>query len=624
MAYNQVAKYYQGYLSSTGQSGGIIAGLYGLLVHASTDIAGICCDYSGNVYVTDAIKHIVLKITEGGDITTLAGSSGVSGNNGNNTVTAYNSRFNYPTGITCDKNGDIYVCDTGNNQIRRISNNKVSLIAGDISGATGTANGNGSNAKFNSPYGIDVDYSGIIYVADTGNHSVRKIKGGVVTTCAGLNGTSGDYPQWANMSTAEGVSGALARFHSPYGITVNANGYIFVLDTDNNVIKRIDPAGRVRIFSGQSGVYGRGQGTAKLCSFQNLRYADVTRSEEIYVVDFDESGASRVMVINREGASYPVVYWTSGDEGKYLAAVTCNPAGHIIVAESEYTVYEYSSSSSTEYMTSSSSSSSVSSVSSSSVSSVSSSSNSSSSVSSESSSSSTEVQTTSSSSSSSNSSSSVSSSSVSSESSSSNSSSSVSSESSSSNSSSSVSSSSVSSESSSSVSSESSSSNSSSSVSSSSNSSSSVSSESSSSVSSESSESSSSISSESSSSSLSSASSSSISSESSPSSSSSSSSLQGCEPNYCATGYVTNALNGTYSWTGDYYNSKPIYNNGTYNLWYASGAYDTWAISSSVGTSPVNWLSSKTTTEGCPDGTYDTEAGTLAIGECSSSSSSSV
>jgi hypothetical protein len=97
--------------------------------------------------------------------------------------------------------------------------------------------------------------------------------------------------------------------------------------------------------------------------------------------------------------------------------------------------------------------------------------------------------------------------------------------------------------------------------------------------------------------------------------------LQGCEPDYCATGYTTRAINGTYSWTGAYYNSKAVYNNGTYNLWYAAGVYTRWAISLVIGTAPANWMSSKTTTGGCPDGSYDTEPGTIAVGTCSSSSS---
>ena len=375
MSFNQVAKYLRGYLESVGNQGGIIAGLTGLSIKGSTKIAGICCDYSGNIYVTDYEEHIVLKITESGVITVIAGVSGQAGNNGNNTVTATEARFRRPVGITCAKNGDLYVADSGNNQIRRISNNKVSLVAGNIDGSSGTDNGVGSNAQFNRPHGIAIDNSGIIYVADKNNHSVRKINGGVVTTLAGLNGTSGDYPEWTDMTTAQGVLGANARFDTPFDVCVNANGYVFVMDSGNHVIKRIDPAGNVRVFSG-SGVDGTSLGTSpyfsRTCEYRDLRFCDVTKSEEIYLIDYEENMPARLLTVNREGRPFVVVDFdnlngsstsSEGYWGEYVSAVVCNPAGHIIVAESIFVTDKYyssssSSSSSTEAMSTSSESSS--------------------------------------------------------------------------------------------------------------------------------------------------------------------------------------------------------------------------------------------------------------------------
>ena len=95
----------------------------------------------------------------------------------------------------------------------------------------------------------------------------------------------------------------------------------------------------------------------------------------------------------------------------------------------------------------------------------------------------------------------------------------------------------------------------------------------------------------------------------------------GCEGAYCAQGFATADINGTYSWTGASYSSKPVYNNGTYNLWYSPVFY--WAISGDVGDPQIQWVTSKDDALGCPDGAYVVEAGTLYEGECSSSSSSS-
>lgn len=347
MAFNQVLKYYQGYVASQGHTGGVIAGLLGLLVKQSTHLTGACTDYSGNIYVTDCVNHIILKITESGRINTIGGLSGVSGNNSSDDVTAAASRFNYPTGICCDRNGDIYVADTNNHQIRKISNNKVSLVAGAATPTSGTADGIGKGARFNTPYDIDIDFSGTIYVADTFNHAIRRIKGGVVTTIAGLRGTSGHAPVWAQMTTAQGITGPNARFNRPYSVSVGPTGYIYVGDTENHVIKRIDPAGNVRIFSG-TGVFGRALGTAKTCQYQYLKYSDVDKNGDLYILDFEEGGLSRIVRVNEEGKPGNAVDYRYKTTGKYAAAVVCNPSSHLIVIESEQPFIEYSSSSSSE------------------------------------------------------------------------------------------------------------------------------------------------------------------------------------------------------------------------------------------------------------------------------------
>ena len=355
MAFNQVAKFIQGYVVTVGNSGGIIAGVNQLLVPNSTNLAGACVDPNGNIYVTDASKHIILKITQGGTISTIGGLSGTSGNNGSSTVSAADSRFNYPTGIICDRNGDLYVADTNNHQIRKISNNKVSLVAGASIPASGTSDGVGTAARFNKPYDVALDPSGVLYVADTNNHAIRKIVGGTVSTIAGAKGTYGHAPVWSQMTTAAGVLGTTARFAYPQAIAVDPNGFVYVSDTDNHVIKRIDPGGRVRIFSG-SGTFGRTLGTSKTSTYQDLKFSDVNRSGEIFMVDYNEAAPSRLLRINEDGVPGVVVDFSSTGDGEYLVAVTCDASSKLIVIESEYTTIEYSSSSSSSIDSSSSSS----------------------------------------------------------------------------------------------------------------------------------------------------------------------------------------------------------------------------------------------------------------------------
>jgi len=354
MAFNQVVRYTRGYVSSVGNTGGIIAGLLGLQVKGSTHLAGVCVDNSGNIYVTDAQKHIVLKIRQNGTINVIAGVSGTSGNNGSSEVTAAAARFNYPTGICCDNNGDLYVCDTNNHQIRKISNNKVTLVAGDPAAGSGTADG--TAARFNRPYDIDIDESGVLYVADTFNHAIRKIVGGTVSTLAGLKGTAGTPPVWAQMTTAEGIAGTAARFRFPYALAVTPTGYIYVSDTGNHVIKRIDPAARVRIFSG-SGASGTTIGTAKTSTYQDLKFSDVNSSGDLFIADYAEGPTSRILRINEEGVPGVVVNYADASGGEYLASVAVTPANKLMVVESDYEDLDYSSSSSSSVDSSSSSSS---------------------------------------------------------------------------------------------------------------------------------------------------------------------------------------------------------------------------------------------------------------------------
>ena len=160
-----------------------------------TDIAffyGICCDSSGNLYCTDYDNHIIFKISEGGKVSLVAGKIGESGNNGTlNNVPAQDARFNQPYGIACDKSGTLYIADYGNNQIRTIKGGKVNVLAGDA-GSSGLIDGNGIDARFNTPIAITVDKAGIVYITEEKNHTVRKISSnGDVLTIAG-NGVAGD------------------------------------------------------------------------------------------------------------------------------------------------------------------------------------------------------------------------------------------------------------------------------------------------------------------------------------------------------------------------------------------------------------------------------------------------
>ncbi|MEN6320944.1 MAG: hypothetical protein ABFD82_19590 [Syntrophaceae bacterium] len=190
---------------------------------------GITTD-GNNLYVTDTGNNTIRKIVIAtGVVTTLAGSAGVSGSADGTGLAA---RFYNPSGIATDGT-NLYVADTGNNTIRKIviATGVVTTIAGSA-GSYGLDNGTGSAARFNNPYGITTDGTNL-YVVDTSNNTIRKIviTTGVVTTIAGSAGCNGFYGFYDG-------TGSAARFYNPHGIITDGTN-LYVADTDDNTIRMI-------------------------------------------------------------------------------------------------------------------------------------------------------------------------------------------------------------------------------------------------------------------------------------------------------------------------------------------------------------------------------------------------
>lgn len=180
---------------------------------------GVAVDANGNVFVADTKNHTIRRIAASGTVTTFAGAATFRGTANGVGVEA---RFNFPTGLAIDGGGNLFVADRGNHAIRRISPGGVVTTLAGAAGVSGSADGIASGARFSSPSGVALDASGNLFVADTGNRTLRKITpGGIVTTLAGTAGSAGDIDG----------SGSVARFGGPYGIVVDGSGMIFVTDT---------------------------------------------------------------------------------------------------------------------------------------------------------------------------------------------------------------------------------------------------------------------------------------------------------------------------------------------------------------------------------------------------------
>jgi sugar lactone lactonase YvrE len=188
--------------------------------------AGVAVDSSGNLFVADEHNNMIRIVSPGGVVSTLAGSAGVTGST-NATGTA--ASFSSPGGVALDSSGNVYVADMGNNLIRKITPGGVVMtLAG--SGAATFADGTGTAASFNYPEGIAVDSSGNVYVADTSNNMIRKITSvGVVTTLAGSAGVTG----------ATNGPACQALFYAPTAVAVDSSGTVYVTDAGNDLIRKI-------------------------------------------------------------------------------------------------------------------------------------------------------------------------------------------------------------------------------------------------------------------------------------------------------------------------------------------------------------------------------------------------
>ena len=261
-----------------------LAGLAG--VSGSVDAAGSAArfltpygaavDSAGNVYVSTA-AHTIRKITPGGVVTTFAGSAGSAGSTDG---TGSAATFNFPRGVAVDGAGTVYVTEFGNDTIRKITAAGVVTTLAGTAGSPGSADGTGAAARFNNPEGIAVDISGNVYVADSLNHTIRKITAaGVVTTLAGLAGAGGSLDG----------TGSAARFSSPGGVAVDLSGNVYVADTGNHTIRRISATGDVTTLAGLAGVTGSTDGAASAARFYAPSGVAVDGAGNVYVGDTTNS-----------------------------------------------------------------------------------------------------------------------------------------------------------------------------------------------------------------------------------------------------------------------------------------------------------------------------------------------
>lgn len=218
---------------------------------------GITAAPNSALLVTEVNSHTVRLVTASREVATAAGFRGFSGAVD---ATLEDARFFQPSGVVIDSNFNAYVADTANHTIRKVSLSSVVTTFAGAAGQTGTFDGAGAAARFNNPRGLAIDRENNLYVADSGNHTIRKISpAGIVTTVAGLGGFSG---------STDGTGNG-ARFTAPWGVATDAANNLYVADTGNHIIRKISPAGIVSTIGGAAGVASHAEGNRVTARFSS-------------------------------------------------------------------------------------------------------------------------------------------------------------------------------------------------------------------------------------------------------------------------------------------------------------------------------------------------------------------
>lgn len=283
--------------------------------------AAVAYDASGNLYIADANNHVVREVVQSsGNIVTVAGT-GIAGFGGDGGA-ATSAFLDTPTGIAVDASGNLFIADSHNQRIRKVTGTTISTIAGTGSAGFSGDGGAATSAMLNLPSAVAVDSSGNVYVADTNNHRIRKVTGATITTMAG-NGEQN--------FTGDGGAATSATLDSPTGVAVDASGNVYIADRHNQRIRKIS-GGIISTVAGSgtpdfAGGYSGDGGNATAAMLARPTGVAVDAAGHVYIADTNNQ---RVRELG--GGAIATVLGTgeqgfAGDGGAATSAVLNGPRG---------------------------------------------------------------------------------------------------------------------------------------------------------------------------------------------------------------------------------------------------------------------------------------------------------
>ena len=294
----------------------------------------VAVDASGNIYIADNGTGRIRKVDTSGVITTVAGNNRLGGYSGDGGPAA-SAELNYPQGVAVDSSGNLYIADFGNHRIRKVdASGVITTVAGNGTEGYSGDGGPATSAEFDHPSSVAADSSGNIYIADSYNHRIRKIDAsGVITTVAG-NGTDG--------FSGDGGPATAAQLDYPSSVTVDFSGNIYTAANFNHRIRKVDTSGVITTFAGNGteGFSGDG-GPATLAELDHPSSVAADSSGNIYIADFVNN---RIRKVNTSGIITTVagqgITGFNGDGGlaslaevHHPSGVAVNPSGNIYIAE---------------------------------------------------------------------------------------------------------------------------------------------------------------------------------------------------------------------------------------------------------------------------------------------------
>ncbi|MFJ9655881.1 NHL domain-containing protein [Streptomyces microflavus] len=265
----------------------------------------VAVDGAGTVYVADSSNHRVRKITPDGQISTVAGSgvAGFSGDGGPATA----ARLNLPMGVAVDSAGVLYVCDYHNQRVRKITpDGQISTVAGSGVAGFGGDGGPAVTAKLNNPYAVVLNGEGDLFIADSANHRVRKIApDGQISTVAGT-GTAG--------YGGDAGPAASAKLNTPLGVVVDSIGVLYISDYQNHRVRKVTPDGQISTIAGKGTAgFGGDDGPAASAQLNNPLGLAVDCVDTLYIADYSNHRVRKIVSERMAGLpeSGTVVSWAN-------------------------------------------------------------------------------------------------------------------------------------------------------------------------------------------------------------------------------------------------------------------------------------------------------------------------